>query len=744
MKPPAQTLHQILQIAIPSPLNQTFDYLLPPPKDQDQTQALPGMRVRVPFGKSIKIGIIIEISKHPRIASKKLRAALEIIDEQAIIPDDLMTLLDWASRYYHHAPGNVFSAALPTRLRQGQPASKKMQAFWQLTTAGQNIDASEIKRAPRQQAIVDILKNNNGLCNNQHFSTLPPWRPAMRSLCEKGWVVKVDGPAIAETPSSYQPLESPLKLNHEQQSAVDAVRGAPNEFSAFLLEGITGSGKTEVYFHLIQDILSAGQQVLVLVPEIGLTPQLVERFEKRFKSKLAIMHSGLSEQQRLDAWLSASSGEADIIIGTRSAVFSPCPRLGMIIIDEEHDLSFKQQDGFRYHARDVAIMRARQTNIPIMLGSATPSLESLQNAHQQRFQRLQLKKRIGTATPPTIRFVDIRHQQLTDGLSGPLLQAIEEHLSRQQQVLLFLNRRGYAPTLLCHDCGWVARCQRCDSHLIYHQQRKVLRCHHCDAQRPLDSECADCHSKELRAIGHGTQRIEETLQQRFSDCEIIRIDRDSTRRKGSFQAFLDRVKNGQRQILLGTQMLAKGHHLPNVTLVGILDADQGLYSVDFRASERMGQLIIQVAGRAGRADKQGEVLIQTHHPDHQLLHYLKAHDYPQFSAHLIEERQAAQLPPFSHFAILRAEAVKQQQPLNFLDAARQQAEQFNTADTLLLGPVPAVMERRAGRYRAQLLIQSSQRKALHQLLYQWLPTLTSLQQSRQVRWSLDIDPQEIL
>jgi len=737
---------QILQIAIPSPLNQTFDYL--PPENLNQINALPGMRVRVPFGKSIKVGIITASSDIPRISSQKLRSAIEIIDQQPIIPSDLMSLLNWASGYYHHAPGNVFSAALPALLRQGHPARKKMQDFWRLTDAGRKINPAEMPRAPRQQAILNALNNHDGLRNHEQLSSIQGWRPAMRSLCEKAWVEKISEAAIEASPTEQtledETLESPLTLNDEQLTAVNAVRNSPNQFAAYLLEGITGSGKTEVYFHLIQHMLSAGKQVLVLVPEIGLTPQLVERFGKRFSSQLAIMHSGLSEQQRLDAWLSASSGEADIVIGTRSAVFSPCPRLGMIIIDEEHDLSFKQQDGFRYHARDVAIMRARRANIPIMLGSATPSLESLHNATQQRFQRLKLTSRIGKATPPTIRFIDIRHQQLTDGLSGMLLQATEEHLSRQHQVLLFLNRRGYAPTLLCHDCGWIARCQRCDAHLIFHQKRKTLRCHHCDAQRPLDHECPACHSSELRAIGQGTQRIEETLQQRFNDCEIIRIDRDTTRRKGSFQQFLDRVKNGQRQILLGTQMLAKGHHLPNVTLVGILDADQGLYGVDFRASERMGQLIIQVAGRAGRADKEGEVLIQTHHPEHHLLQYLKAHDYTQFAADLIQERQAAELPPFSHFAVLRAEAINQQQPLDFLDAARRQAEQFNNTETLLLGPVPAVMERRAGRYRAQLLVQSSQRKALHQLLNQWLPTLTSLQKSRQVRWSLDIDPQEIL
>jgi len=515
-------------------------------------------------------------------------------------------------------------------------------------------------------------------------------------------------------------------------------------FHAFLLEGVTGSGKTEVYLRVIQQVIAQGRQALVLLPEIGLTPQMIARFRSRLRVPVALYHSALSDRERLDTWLMAAGGEAPVILGTRSAVFIPLQRPGLLIIDEEHDLSYKQQDGFRYHARDVAVMRARQEDVPVLLGSATPSIESLFNAQRGRYRRLALPERAGNALHPRLKLLDIRQRPLEDGMSEPLIKAMELHLAQDNQVLVFLNRRGYAPTVLCHDCGWVAKCGRCDAHLVMHHHDNVLRCHHCGSQRPAPVQCPACGSREIRVLGQGTERVEKTLQRLFSHHQVLRIDRDSTRRKGAMQSLLDKVHGGKPMILIGTQMLAKGHHLPNVTLVGVLNADYGLFSADFRASERMAQTIVQVAGRAGRSDKPGTVVIQTHHPDHPLLLSLIEHGYPAFAESLLEERRQAELPPYSSMALIRAESTQRNAAQDFLVQALQAAEKSAAPHVQLFGPVPAPMERRAGRYRAQLLIQAAQRNHLHRLLNDWIPRLEALPDARRVRWSLDVDPMELL
>jgi primosomal protein N' (replication factor Y) len=521
---------------------------------------------------------------------------------------------------------------------------------------------------------------------------------------------------------------------------VDSVRAAPTGFTAWLLEGVTGSGKTEVYLQLIADQLRDSKQVLVLVPEIGLTPQLVARFQQRFTLPISVLHSGLNDAERWRAWQQAASGTARLIIGTRSAIFTPLKHPGLIVIDEEHDGSFKQQDGLRYSARDLAVWRAHQLAIPVLLGSATPSLESLYNVQQGRYRHLLLPERAGEACHPRMHLLDLRQQPMQDLLSKTLIDAIRHHLDRGGQTLLFLNRRGFAPVLLCHACGWVAACQRCDARLTLHQQQRELRCHHCGSQRRVDAFCPSCGSSELIAIGEGTQRIEQTLQTLFAQHTVLRIDRDSTRRKGALESALDEASSGRAKILLGTQMLAKGHHFPEVTLVAILDADQGLFSSDFRASERMAQLIIQVAGRAGRADRPGEVIIQTHHPDHPLLLQLVQQGYPAFARSALVERQQTGFPPFTSMALLRAEASRAELPRDFLEQARRLAETRPEPRVQLWGPVAAPMERRAGRYRAQLLIQSPQRNALQRFLDGWIPALESIRQVRQVRWSIDVDP----
>ncbi|MBZ0070814.1 MAG: primosomal protein N', partial [Gammaproteobacteria bacterium] len=527
-------------------------------------------------------------------------------------------------------------------------------------------------------------------------------------------------------------------LNPAQQAACDTIAAAQGHYACFLLEGVTGSGKTEVYLQAIAATLVAGRQALVIVPEIGLTPQLLTRFRQRLGHAPVTLHSGLNETERLAAWLAARSGAARVVIGTRSAAWVPLARPGLFIVDEEHDASLKQQDGLRYSARDLLVWRAHRDRVPVVLGSATPALESIHNARQGRYRLLELAERAGNASTPRLRLLDVRAQPLDEGLSAPLIAHMHRHLEADGQVLLFLNRRGFAPTLLCHDCGWVGACRRCDAHLTLHQRHQQLRCHHCGSQQPLPARCPQCGSADLRAVGAGTERVEQALERHFPGVPGIRIDRDSTRRKGRLEDLLSQATQGTARILLGTQMLAKGHHFPGVTLVGVLDADQGLFSADFRAGERLAQQVVQVAGRAGRAERPGEVLIQTHHPEHPLLLQLVAAGYPAFATAALAEREAAGLPPFRNLALLRAEAVDARAPDAFLSAAHDAAA--SAAGVEFWGPVPAPMERRAGRFRAQLLLVAHDRRRLHHLLTTWVPRLSELKQARKVRWSLDVDP----
>ncbi|MFV2061538.1 MAG: primosomal protein N', partial [Gammaproteobacteria bacterium] len=532
-------------------------------------------------------------------------------------------------------------------------------------------------------------------------------------------------------------------LNAAQQNAVDTIHTAIQQahYHAFLLHGVTGSGKTEVYLQATQACLIKNQQVLILVPEIGLTPQLFSRFQQRLTAHVVTSHSGLNDAERLAAWLAFRDGSADILIGTRSAVFTPMKNPGLIIIDEEHDLSLKQQDGFRYSARDIAIVRARNLNIPIILGSATPSLESLYNVQQQRFTLLDLPERAGNATPPKINILDVRHLPMKQSLSSLLLERMRWHLEQGKQVILFLNRRGYSPTLMCHDCGWCADCLRCDKHMTIHLSANRLRCHHCGSERPIETTCPSCDSSNLLNIGHGTQRIEEALETYFPDYSIIRIDRDNTRRKGSLDKIFNDIHQGKHQILLGTQIIAKGHHFPNVTLVGIIDIDQGLFSADFRASERMAQLILQVSGRAGREDTPGEVAIQTHHPEHTLLQALIKKGYGEFAKELLHERYETQFPPFTHLVLIRAEATNQNSPQQFLFDTKQIVSQLNNTIECY-GPFPAPMERRAGKYRSQLILLANDRKTLHQCLTPLVQQLET-KKNNNIRWSVDVDPMEM-
>lgn len=551
------------------------------------------------------------------------------------------------------------------------------------------------------------------------------------------------------SPSTLQDKtqDPPLELNAHQAAAINTIVSTDG-FKVFLLDGITGSGKTEVYLQVIAQQLQQGKQALVLVPEIALTPQILARFEERFSVPIAVLHSGLNNKQRATAWSEASQGNAAIIIGTRSAVFTPMARPGVIILDEEHDPSFKQQSGFRYSARDVATMRGRLENIPVILGSATPSLESLRNASAERYQRLCLPARAGSARSPSIQLLDMRGLPLEHGLSVPLLTLIQQHLDQQGQVLLFLNRRGYSPVLLCHECAWSAACKRCDAKLTLHQSPKRLHCHHCETVYTVYSQCPECKSKSLMSLGLGTERLEEGLQKHFPHIDVLRMDSDTTSGKGKLNKLLDKIYAGTTCIITGTQMLAKGHHFPHVTMVAVVDADSGLYSTDFRASERMAQLIVQVAGRAGRGNKQGQVIVQTHNPHHPVLQGLVSQGYHHFAQEQLKERQTTALPPYAYLALIRAEAIHQSLVYEFLKALREDAQTIQKSvkhfDIKIGGPVPAAMERKAGRFRAHLLFQAENRHHLQQFLGKLMPYIEKKKPSRQLRWSIDVDPIEVI
>ena len=726
-----------LKVAVPSPLYRDFDYL--PPSDTDASGLLPGVRLRLPFGRREVVGVLLSTADTSAVPAAKLKAARKVLDASPVIPPDMLTLARWAADYYRHPIGEVVQALLPVPLRQGKPATLPATPRWRLNRAGREADTSRLARAKKQRSLhALLLRHPAGLEAAAIARELPGAAPALRALKERGWLedASADHSGVESVPPSV--LAGSPHLNPAQKTAADEIAQAMGRYRAFLLDGVTGSGKTEVYLETIATAVDSNLQALVLLPEINLTPQTLARFRARFGT-VAAFHSGLSEGERLATWLGARDGTFKVIVGTRSAAWLPLKAPGLFVVDEEHDASFKQHEGFRYSARDLAVVRAQRAKVPVVLGSATPSLESLHNADQDRYTLLRLPERAGTARHPTMRLLDVRSRPMVEGLSDLLLDAVKRHIDADGQVLLFLNRRGYAPTFLCHDCGTPEACRRCDARMTLHGRSRLV-CHHCGSERPVPAKCGHCGSQAFGAVGQGTERIEAALTGLFPDAGVARVDRDSTRRKGSIEKLLEEVHSGARRILVGTQMLAKGHDFPNVTLVGVLDADQGLFSADFRAAERMAQLIIQVAGRAGRADKPGEVLIQTHQPDHPLLQHLVREGYGSFAGAALAERRLAGLPPFAALALLRAESPASAPPIAFLEAARERLAQRRGSQVSLLGHAPAPMERRAGRYRANLLLQAAQRAPLQNLLAATLPELDELKEARKVRWSIDIDP----
>src|SRR5579863_8148847 len=595
----------ILQVALDTPLRRVFDYR-PPARfsGQDLGDALRlGTRVRVPFGRRQLIGVLVGIAAQSDVPSPKLKPALEILDTQPILDPHTFDLLRWAAEYYHHPIGEVFAAALPASLRAGQPADTRTESWGLSETGRRELAAPSDRRAPQQRALLAWLGAHGSATTETVGDEFKP--ELLRALAKRGWILPTDRePDVA----AMEARPSDVSLTDAQAGCVAAILASPASFSVHLVYGVTGSGKTEVYLRVIAAAIAGGGQALVLVPEIALTPQLVDRFRQRFSSGVVAVHSGLTGVERRDAWRAAHNGHARIVIGTRSAVFTSMPRLALIVVDEEHDASYKQQEGFRYSARDLAVMRARAVGVPVILGSATPSLETLENAASGRYLKHLLPQRPGAAQPPRMSLVDLRRHAAEQGISTPAMQAIDRHLKAGGQVIVFLNRRGYAPSLFCNSCGWVAPCAHCDARMTLHRRARQLRCHHCGAQAPVPTTCAAC-GQALLPVGQGTERVEETLARCFPDAPLARLDRDSAGARGSIQTVLDRVHSGEARMLIGTQMLTKGHHFPEVTLVVILDADQGLFASDFRATERLAQTIIQVAGRAGREERAGEVLI---------------------------------------------------------------------------------------------------------------------------------------
>jgi primosomal protein N' (replication factor Y) len=731
---------KLVRVAVPVPLADAFDYLA-------AGAALPpvGCRVRVPFGRGReRIGLVVDHPAATEVAPARLKAIGAVLDTAPAIGAELMASLRWAAEYYHHPLGAVLSHALPGLLREGRAIDEPPELCWRLTEFGRGIDVARLPRTARQQARALLALREHPLTASE-LDAQDVAAPVLDRLAAKGWIEPAPAPPpLPAGQAAREPRGREPELTRDQRVVLDeiaATQGAANGFRAYLLHGVTGSGKTEVYLRLIAEQLAAGRQTLLLVPEIGLTPQLVRRLRERFGEELAVLHSAVTERQRFDSWRRAYRGDARLVVGTRSAVFAPLPSAGLIIVDEEHDASYKQQTGFRYSARDLAVVRAQRLDVPVVLGSATPSLETFNNALQGRYRKLALPRRIGSAGSPSVRVVDLNLHASRQALSTPLVAAIGQHIAAGHQVLLFLNQRGFAPALFCPSCKAAEQCRRCDAHMTVHARAGVVRCHHCGAERALDWNCATCGGERI-AVGAGTQRVGDELGALFPAARIARLDRDSTSRKGSLDAVLGDVEAGNVDVLVGTQMLTKGHDFPRVTLVGVLNADQGLFGTDPRSHERLAQTILQVAGRAGRADLPGEVVIQTHHPAHPLLACLVEGDYTAFATLALAERREAAWPPFAHLALWHAEAARRDTALAFLEQVRLAAEAQRSA-VAVLGPAPLAMERKGGRYRAQLLFRSTDRAPLHRLVDRTLLAVRGLAVARRARWGVDIDPVEI-
>lgn len=745
----------ILRVALNIPLDTLFDYTV-----DSADRSMIGLRVCVPFGPKKLTGVVLEVCSESQIPAEKLKPVAAIFRDVPPLSDDLLALFAFCHSYYHHPLGMIVMNSLPVKLRGTKSVKasllgkdgKEIGYVW--NAGGRTLDVSTI---PAHHTLVHKLVqalDGVGWLSLQAARTISPRAiKLLKQWAEKGWVMeKQCEPSSADTAitaaSDAVTAEPALpELTAEQAFAVDSITARFDRFDAWLLHGVTGSGKTEVYLRLIEQALTMHKQTLVLIPEINLTPQLEMVFRARFtQTEIASLHSGLNDTERLHGWLQAQQGSARVVLGTRLAVFTPMPELGLIIVDEEHDASFKQQDGLRYSARDLAVFRAKQWHIPVVLGSATPALESYQRALAGRYQHVRLTHRaVKSAVMPHIECIDMRAERPKSGLSAQLIRAINKCVAQRQQCLVFINRRGYAPVLLCQSCGWSAVCRRCSSRLVVHMQDKKLSCHHCGHGESFPHACPQCGNQDIKPFGRGTQRIEETFAGLFPAARILRIDRDTTARKNAWRDILRAIHRHEVDVLIGTQLLAKGHDFPNLALVGILDSDVSLFSTDFRAGERLFAQLMQVSGRAGRAAVAGRVLIQTDYPQHPLYQALQRHDYDALAQTILAERQAAGFPPYVYQALLRAEAHSQKKVIDFLSAAHRLAHVTADSDLTVVveifDPVPAAMTRLKGMERAHLLVQSASRKSLQLFLTDWYQQLNTLA-SHSIRWALDVDPIE--
>ncbi len=723
-------MSQTVCVALNRPIRRLFDYIQPPAHS-----LVPGQRVQVPFGRYTATGLVVENNAVPP-RGIELKTAGAPLEPWPALPEETLRLLTWASDYYQHPLGECLFMALPPALRRGRPSASPDEVPWWQAAPGPEI-VKLPARAHRQQALLTTLQQTAGPVSWPELQKLGFTRAQIAGLLEKELIRLAEKPVSPA--AAPQTLAPPPTLTPAQRQAAAALPDNADAYSATLLYGITGSGKTELYLHYLKQHLGPQDQALVLVPEINLTPQTVARFRKYFGDRIVVWHSALNDRQRLETWLRVRQGEPVILVGTRSAVLLPFTGLKTIVVDEEHDSSYKQGEGFRYSARDLAVFRARENRCPIILGSATPSLESLHNAHAGKYHLVRLTERAGGAIPPTLELLDIRSRPLQAGLSQPAISAIRGTLAAGQQVLVYVNRRGFAPVMMCFDCGHMAECPHCDTRLTYHRRDRALRCHHCGYQTLARESCPQCESEAFQPVGQGTERAEEVITEQFPDIPVLRIDRDSTQRKGSIQRILAHVNEGAPCVLVGTQMVAKGHDFHNVTLVVVVNADGGLFSVDFRAPEQMVQTLLQVSGRAGRGKLPGRVLIQTCHSDHPLLRTLCTGTYLAMAEQLLVEREQTWLPPFRSMAVIRAEAPAMAEALAFLDQARQG---LSSPEVEIWGPLPAALARKAGRFRAQLILQSRSRGNLKRSLSRLCADVDAMKLSRSLKWSVDVDPQE--
>jgi primosomal protein N' (replication factor Y) len=728
----------IIRVALPIPKRQLFDYLY------HGNNLTAGVRVSVSFGPRKLIGVVWETSDKSEWDISKLKSIEAVLDDKPIFNLMLLKLCGWLAQYYKHPIGDVVQTAMPVALRKGESSQAKPIEYWTLSDTGLSTDLSSLSGAPKQRSLLEALQDQD-LVKSKTRSAFGT--NAVKALTEKGLIESIE-----KTPSTESTWQQDLVIqdkpiaNVEQAIAISCIEANLDQYGCFLLDGITGSGKTEVYLQAIEPVLKQGRQVLILVPEIGLTPQTVHRFKYRFGIDVGILHSGLNNNERLKVWQQSANGQLGIIIGTRSAIFTPMLKPGLLIVDEEHDSSYKQQDGLRYHARDLAVLRAREENIPLVLGSATPALETLNNALNGKYQHLKLNQRAGNASLATQHVFDIRQQPLQFGVAQGMLDRMGQHLQQGSQVMLFINRRGYAPALMCHQCGFVEHCKRCDKPFTVHKQLHKLQCHHCGSAKSIPKCCQQCQSNELVSMGVGTEQLEQGLAGHFPQYSSIRIDSDSARGKNKLDNMLSSINNHEHQILIGTQILSKGHHFPNVTLVLILDVDGALFSADYRAAEHLAQLITQLAGRAGRAEKPGEMWLQTHDPGHPLLQDLINNGYAHFAQYTLLERKHANLPPYTFQALFKAQALSAREAFDFLQKIAQLFTAVGTVGSVnsvtCVGPMPALMEKRQGQYRMQLLLQSQQRSTLQRAIGQQIKKIETLNLSNKIRWSLDIDPQD--